>query len=155
MRRYVLSKHARERMKERGLSEELVRSALQKPTTVGYDRNGHVLVKKRYARGRRDRLLLVAGVFLSDGTFKILTVIGYIESQKVSMKRKPKISYDKESEVLSLEVGKGKSVDSDISGNVVIDYDGKRDVVRVNVYNISFDDFKRSAHSIKQVAQVV
>lgn len=49
------------------------------------------------------------------------------------MKKKQKIEYDKESKVLSIEMRKGKSVDSDIHDNLVIDYDKMGNVVRVNL----------------------
>ena len=69
------------------------------------------------------------------------------------MKKKPKISYDKESEVLSLEISKSKSVDSDIQGNVVIDYGKKGEVVRINLYSFSFDDFKNGHRALKDFAR--
>lgn len=48
---------------------------------------------------------------------------------------KQKISYDKDSHVLVIEMKKGKSVDSDVHDNLVIDYDDRGDVVRVNLYD--------------------
>lgn len=65
---------------------------------------------------------------------------------------KQKISYDKESKVLSVEMQRGKSVDSDIHDNVVIDYDRKGRVVRVNVYDINFSAFKEIARGRKMLA---
>ena len=59
-------------------------------------------------------------------------------------KQNPKISYDKESEVLSIEMKNAKSVDSDISGSVVIDYDKKGEAVCINLYNFSFASFKEN-----------
>ncbi|KKQ01504.1 MAG: hypothetical protein US18_C0046G0007 [Parcubacteria group bacterium GW2011_GWB1_36_5] len=64
-------------------------------------------------------------------------------------KQNMKISYDKESEVLSIEIKRRKSVDSDIAGNVVIDYDKKGEAVRVNLYNFSFDLFRDNAKFFK------
>ena len=57
-------------------------------------------------------------------------------------KQTPKISYDKESQVMSVELDKTKSIDSDIHGNVVIDYDKRGKAVRVNFYEFNFDAFK-------------
>lgn len=37
-----------------------------------------------------------------------------------------------------MEVKKARSVDSEIRDNVVIDYDGKRKIVRVNFYDFNF-----------------
>ncbi|MBU4298646.1 DUF2283 domain-containing protein [Patescibacteria group bacterium] len=64
-----------------------------------------------------------------------------------------KISYDKESEVFSVEMKKAKSIDSDILGNVVIDYDKKGKVVRVNFYNFDFSAFKENLEVIKNFAR--
>ena len=63
-----------------------------------------------------------------------------------------KISYDKESSVLSLEIRKGKSADSDIQGNVVIDYDKRGKIMRINLYNFSFDSFQNNLTALKQFA---
>jgi len=59
-----------------------------------------------------------------------------------------KISYDKKSRVLSIEVKKGRSSDSDIHGNVVIDYDKKGAVIRVNFYDFNFESFHKSRKSL-------
>ena len=64
-------------------------------------------------------------------------------------KKNQKISYDKESKVLSIEMKRGKSFDSDIAGNVVIDYDKKGEAVRVNLYNFSFAVFRENAKTLK------
>ena len=61
------------------------------------------------------------------------------------MKKKQKIEYDKESKVLSIELRKGKSVDSEIHDNLVIDYDKEGHAVRVNLYDIDFSAFKETA----------
>ena len=66
--------------------------------------------------------------------------------------KEQKISYDKESEVLSIEVQKGKSVDSDISDNVVIDYDKKGEIVRINLYSFDFNAFKSNMKVFKEFA---
>ena len=64
-------------------------------------------------------------------------------------KSNPKISYNKESQVLSIEMKKVKSADSDIQGNMVIDYDKKGEVVRVNLYNFSFAEFRENLKTLK------
>lgn len=63
-----------------------------------------------------------------------------------------KISYDKESGVLSLQVKKGKSADSDIQKNIVIDYDKRGEIIRINLYNFSFDSFQNNLTALKQFA---
>lgn len=66
------------------------------------------------------------------------------------IKKNPKISYDRESEVLSVEMKRAKSVDSDVAGKVVIDYDKKGDVVRVNFYKFSFAAFRENLKTFKK-----
>lgn len=63
------------------------------------------------------------------------------------------ISYDKESKVLSIKMSEQKSVDSDISNNVVIDYDKNRNVVRVNFYDFGFEEFRSGIKAIRDFAQ--
>ena len=67
-------------------------------------------------------------------------------------KIKPIVSYDKESKVLSIELKNVKSVDSDLAGNVVIDYDKNGEAVRVNFYDFNFNDFRSNAKSLKDFA---
>ena len=67
-------------------------------------------------------------------------------------KKDLKISYDKDSAVLSIEVKKAKSVDSDVSDNVVIDYDKKGEIVRVNLYSFDFNAFKSNERALKEFA---
>ena len=69
------------------------------------------------------------------------------------MKNKnPKISYDKESAVLSIMLGKNKSVDSEIQGNTVIDYDRKGKIAKINFYDFNFSSFKDKLKYIKDFA---
>lgn len=63
-----------------------------------------------------------------------------------------KISYDKENGVLSIQIRKGKSVDSDIQRNIVIDYDKRGEIIRINLYNFSFDSFRNNLTALKQFA---
>ncbi|MFB6212676.1 MAG: DUF2283 domain-containing protein [Candidatus Magasanikbacteria bacterium] len=70
--------------------------------------------------------------------------------------KKPKISYNEDSETVSIKVKDKKSVDSDIQGNVVIDYDEEGQVVGVDIMNISLDDFEQDSRSkAKQVLKGV
>lgn len=64
-----------------------------------------------------------------------------------------KIIYDKNSRVLSVEIGKGKSADSDIQGNAVLDYDRKGKIVRINLYDFSFDVFKENQRVLRSFAR--
>lgn len=69
------------------------------------------------------------------------------------MIKEPKILYDKESKVLSLEIGGGKSADSDIHGNLVIDYDKKNEIVRINLYDFNFDLFHKNLKELRSFAR--
>ena len=60
-----------------------------------------------------------------------------------------KIVYDSEGHVLSVEIEKKKSMDSDIQGNIVIDYDKQGKIVRINLYEFSFDSFREIRKSLK------
>lgn len=64
-----------------------------------------------------------------------------------------KILYNKDSKVFSIEMKKIKSVDSDISNNVVIDYDKKGNVVRVNFYDFDFGAFKGNIKTLKTITR--
>ena len=65
----------------------------------------------------------------------------------------PKIEYEKESKVLSMQFRKGKSVDSDMQGNLVIDYDTQGNVVRIEVYDFNFDSFQDSRKKLQEFAR--
>lgn len=68
-------------------------------------------------------------------------------------KQKQKILYDRVSNILSIEVKRGKSVDSDIQGNVVLDYDHKGRIVRINLYQFNFDAFRKSRRTLQRFAR--
>lgn len=60
-----------------------------------------------------------------------------------------KILYDKESDVLSIKTKEGRSVDSDIQGNIVIDYNKKGEIIRLNLYKLNFDKFHDKLGAVK------
>lgn len=64
-----------------------------------------------------------------------------------------KISYDRDSRVLSLKVSKARSVDSDIQGNLVIDYDKKWRIAGINMYKFSFEAFRENVKELKSFAR--
>ena len=68
-------------------------------------------------------------------------------------RNKPKIHYNKASSILSIEMKRGKSVDSDIQGNVVLDYDHKGKIVRINLYQFNFDAFRKSRRTLQRFAR--
>lgn len=153
--RYTLTAHAHKRLRERNISERLIADALENPTKLLSDDRGRLLLKKLYVRHGKERLLLIAAEVVQNE----LVVITVIDTSKIkkylstTMKGKPKISYDRESEVLSVEMHRGKSVDSDVRGNVVIDYDAKGNVVRVNFYKFNFDAFRSGAKALRRYAE--
>ncbi len=57
--------------------------------------------------------------------------------------KKPKVSYDSEAQILSICVSSKKSVDSDVYGNVVVDYGEDGQLVGVDIMNVSLSEFKR------------
>lgn len=57
---FRLTDHARKRMAERVISEELIAEALRNPTKIGRDARQRILVKKTYERRGKKRLLLLA-----------------------------------------------------------------------------------------------
>ena len=65
----------------------------------------------------------------------------------------PSLSYDQDSQVLSIRLKDSPSVDSDMQGNVVLDYGEKGEVVAVNVYKVNFDAFKEAGKNIEQFAK--
>lgn len=67
-------------------------------------------------------------------------------------KKDIKISYDSKSKVLSIGLG-GKSVDSDMQENVVLDYDDKGKIVRINLYDFSFNEFRSNRLALKQFSR--
>ncbi|KKQ01503.1 MAG: hypothetical protein US18_C0046G0006 [Parcubacteria group bacterium GW2011_GWB1_36_5] len=77
--KYVIKSHARERMKERSISEKLIEDAIANPTMVLYDNDGRILFKKLYKNKGIDRLLLVAGEPKKD----ILEIVTVIETSKI------------------------------------------------------------------------
>lgn len=70
---YELTRHARERMVERHISEKLLESAFQHPTKVLYDESGKIMFKKLYGRAN-SRLLIIVCERRQD-KLKIITII--------------------------------------------------------------------------------
>ena len=71
---FILTKHAQNRLKERGISNKLLKETLQKPTKISYDREGKILFKKSYIKEGRNRLLLAVAEINKD-KLRIITVI--------------------------------------------------------------------------------
>lgn len=56
---------------------------------------------------------------------------------------KPKANYDKKVHILHIRFGKEKSVDSEVQGNLVVDYDKSGKIVNIEVMDFSLDEFLR------------
>jgi len=78
---YRFTRHAKDRMKERSISEGLIGDALENPTKVSYDSRGRLLLRKLYEKNGRKRLLLIV-VELAMGQLKIVTVIDTSKVEK-------------------------------------------------------------------------
>ena len=70
---YELTRHAKERMVERRISEKLLESAIKYPTKVLYDEIDKIMFKKLY--GHRDNRLLIIICERLRGKLKIITII--------------------------------------------------------------------------------
>lgn len=55
--------------------------------------------------------------------------------------KNPKVKYDPEAKILSVRLSSEPSVDSDVKGNVVLDYDVKGDLVNVDIMKVSLSEF--------------
>lgn len=55
-----------------------------------------------------------------------------------------KIEYDQEASVLKLRLKESKSVDSEIKGNVVLDFDESGELVNIEVMDVNIDDLANS-----------
>jgi len=52
-----------------------------------------------------------------------------------------KLEYDPEVKILKIRFQRGKSVDSEIIGNLVLDYDKDHNLLNVDVMDINLEDF--------------
>jgi len=65
-----------------------------------------------------------------------------------------KIEYDKEAKILSFRIGRGKSVDSDVQDNVVIDRDKQGRIVNVEIMDVGVEEFKKARPNMRKVAHL-
>lgn len=54
-----------------------------------------------------------------------------------------KVTYDKNSRIMSIRIKGSKSVDSDIQDNIVVDYDKNGNIVNIDIMDISLNEFGR------------
>lgn len=79
--KYVLTAHARQRMKERNIFNAQIEEALFKPTKIEKNNQGQFLIRKVYEQRGCIRLLLLV-VRKENDTWKIITVIDTSKVQK-------------------------------------------------------------------------
>ncbi|PJB99268.1 MAG: hypothetical protein CO077_02640 [Candidatus Nealsonbacteria bacterium CG_4_9_14_0_8_um_filter_35_12] len=56
---------------------------------------------------------------------------------------KPQVKYNKNSNILSIKLSKKKSVDSEIKGNIVIDFDENGEIVNIEIMKINLNEFAK------------
>lgn len=54
-----------------------------------------------------------------------------------------KITYDPEVEILSIRLSDEQSVDSDLAGDLVLDYDAKGNIVNLEIMNFDLKKFSK------------
>jgi hypothetical protein len=55
-----------------------------------------------------------------------------------------KIAYDPEVKVLSIRLKPGRSVDSEIKGNLVLDYNSKGELVKLDIMDVDLEELVNS-----------
>ena len=60
-----------------------------------------------------------------------------------------KIVYDSEAEIMSIRFKKDKSVDSDIKGNVVLDYNAKGELVNIDIMKFDMESLMQLPNQSK------
>ena len=63
-----------------------------------------------------------------------------------------KIAYDPEVKILKIRLKPGKSVDSDIKGNVILDYDKSGNLVKLEVMDVNLEEVMHKSTSKKRRA---
>ena len=63
--------------------------------------------------------------------------------------KRPTITYDADARILSIRTARARSVDSDIFGNVVVDYDASGQPVNIDIMECSLAEF-RTAVPVRQ-----
>lgn len=53
----------------------------------------------------------------------------------------PSIQYDPQIHILKIRMSRKKSVDSDVQGNVVLDYDKNGEIVNIEIMDINLNEF--------------
>ena len=65
-----------------------------------------------------------------------------------------KIGYDKKARTLSFRISRGRSVDSDVQDNVVIDRDKNGRIVNVEIMDVGLEEFKKARPNMRKIAHL-
>jgi|SRR3989344_1704604 len=145
--------HALRRMRERNLNRRQVKEFIGKPDSVEISKkaSSRFLIKKRYHHRKlgKDHLLMAICERAGD-TLVVVTIIDTSQVKKYSW-RMVKIGYDKAARILSFRIGRGKSVDSDVQDNVVIDRDKEGRIVNVEIMDVGLEEFKKARSHIRKL----
>lgn len=55
-----------------------------------------------------------------------------------------KVTYDKNSRIMSIRLKGSKSIDSDVQDNIVVDYDKNGSIVNIDIMDVSLNEFDRT-----------
>ena len=55
--------------------------------------------------------------------------------------KQPQLNYDQKARILSIRLSLAKSVDSDIRGNIVFDYDAAGELTNIDIMQINLTNF--------------
>lgn len=64
----------------------------------------------------------------------------------------PKIEYDPEVQILKIRLQDGASVDSEIKDNIVLDYDKKGNLVKIEIMEVNLEELAAGSQSKKKLA---
>lgn len=62
-----------------------------------------------------------------------------------------KIKYNKKTKILSIRLSDKRSIDSDVQGNVVVDYDKEGKIINIDIMNINFEEFSKTKDWLREV----
>ncbi len=63
-----------------------------------------------------------------------------------------KLNYDPGAKILTIRVQRGKSTDSEIQGNIVLDYNEKGELIKIDVMDVNLEDLVRGSVPVKKMA---
>ena len=67
----------------------------------------------------------------------------------------PQIKYDEDANIISIRISGKKSIDSEIKGNVVVDYDKNNEIVNIEIMKINMSEFAKIQKFIPSIRNFV